>query len=192
MRTSILIFALLLAGCASHQDVRIISATIPDAANNHHDLAALLTDPFCRATVFLFITTQCPIANSYAPEIQRITREYEPRGVTIHLVHCDHDITCEAAARHAKEYGLTAMVLLDHNHVLTDMLGATVTPEAAIVSPTGALLYLGRIDDRYVTPGTNREVITQHNLRDALEDVIAGRPVTTPRVAAVGCYISRD
>jgi hypothetical protein len=191
----IAILAFALHGC--HTDccqTETEPASVTDTTGRTHTILALRynpTVPDSKGSLFFFITTQCPIANSYAPEIERITREYASRGVTTYLVHCDPDVTAAIAAQHAKEYGLTATVLLDHEHLLADALGATITPEAAVVS-SGKLHYLGRIDDRYVDFGVNREVITQRNLRDALDAVIAGREVAQPRVAAVGCYISRD
>ena len=59
-------------------------------------------------------------------------------------------------------------------------------------SPAGALLYRGRIDDRAVRPGTTKPVAHQHDLRLALEAVIAGKQPDPKFTKAVGCYLSLE
>ena len=49
--------------------------------------------------------------------------------------------------------------------------------------------YRGRIDNQYASLGHPRRVVTAHDLQDALEAVIAGKPVATPQTDPIGCYI---
>ena len=65
----------------------------------------------------------------------------------------------------------------------------TVTPEAVVLAPGGQGLYRGRIDDKYVSLGQPRFHINRHDLRDALDAVVQGRPVPTPNTRAIGCFI---
>jgi hypothetical protein len=157
------------------------------------DLDGSIHRPFVarnvRAVVLVFIVTDCPIANSYAPELNRLYLEYAPRGARIFLIQADPQLSVEDARRHAREYQLQPPVVLDAQHAWVQKVGATKTPEAAVLSPAGELLYLGRIDDRYADLGKRREQVTSHDLRDALEAVLAGRPVERPRSTAVGCTI---
>jgi hypothetical protein len=104
------------------------------------------------------------------------------------LVHADPAMTAEAARQHAQEYQLQPPVLLDPRHELVKLAGATKSPEAAVFSPTGELLYRGRIDDRYVGLGKRRTQATRHDLREALEAILADRPAP-PGGEAVGCFI---
>jgi thiol-disulfide isomerase/thioredoxin len=143
-----------------------------------------------KAVVILFIATECPISNGYAPEINHICKEYESRGVVFYLVHSDPDVTAADAKKHAGDYGFTCPVLIDRKHELAKRVGATVTPEAVVVGADGELLYRGRIDDLYVALGSRRYEATTHDLRNALDAVLAGKPVMTPRTNAVGCSIS--
>src|SRR3954454_23861749 len=79
-------------------------------------------DPAAGA-VLIFVATDCPISNSYAPEINRICAEYggEGRGkFEFYLVQVDPDLTPEAAARHARDFGYTCPVLLDTHHKLVE------------------------------------------------------------------------
>ena len=142
-----------------------------------------------RAVVLLFIARDCPISNTYAPEVQRIVRRYAARRVAFRLVYADPGLSRADAAKHAREYGYTCPILMDPAHRWARRVGATVTPEAAVLAPDGRLLYRGRIDDKYVSWGKARFRTGKHDLRDALDAVLAGRPVPAPRTTAIGCFI---
>lgn len=143
-----------------------------------------------RAHVLVFVTHDCPIANGYAPTLRRLIDAYRPRGVRFFLVHVDPDLTADAARTHAEAYGLTACpVLRDVEHTLVSRLGPTITPEVAVVTPGEKLPYRGRIDDWYAELGRKRRAPTRHDLREALDSLLAGEPVEVPRTVAVGCDI---
>jgi hypothetical protein len=142
-----------------------------------------------RAVVLFFITTDCPIANRMAPEVNRIYRDYRARNLQFYIVYVDKKLTATAASTHAKEYGLLPAALIDREHKLVKFCGARVTPEVAVLSTAGKVLYRGRIDNRYAALGKPRLQPTSRDLRVALDAVCAGKPVTTPVTVAVGCYI---
>jgi hypothetical protein len=146
--------------------------------------------PAPRASVLFFITTDCPIANSFAPEIRRIAAEYGPRGVEFSLVYTDLRQPADAARRHASEYGYESPVRRDAGRVLSRQHGITVTPEAVVLGGDGARVYRGRIDDRYLAPGQYRLQPTTRELRDAIDAVLAGRPVPVAETKAAGCPLT--
>src|SRR5262245_60109975 len=133
-----------------------------------------LEEPGAAAIVLLFVDPQCPISNAYAPEILRLHQEFAPRGVAFDLVYADPDRSEAEVRRHVDEFGYTMTALLDPEHRLVARAGATVTPEAALFLPDGALVYHGRIDDRFVELGKQRAAPTRRDLRDALEAVLRG------------------
>lgn len=143
----------------------------------------------CQAQVILFVSHDCPIANAYAPEIKRLCEAFRDRGVAFCIVYAERDLPLETARRHAREYGYCCPVILDPELKLARRLGATRVPEAAVLSPRGELLYQGRIDDRYVDYGKRRPVVRSHDLRNALEAVLTGKPVANPRTEVIGCDI---
>jgi hypothetical protein len=108
--------------------------------------------------------------------------------VRLFLVHVDPDLTVEAARIHAREYELPGTVLLDPAHSLAAAVGATRTPEAAVVTAAG-LQYRGRIDDQWGDLGRRAGEANRHDLRDAVAAVLGGRPVPTPRTPTVGCLL---
>ena len=146
--------------------------------------------PAPRATVLFFITTDCPIANSFAPEINRIAGEYGPRGVAFSMIYTDLTHPLEAVRRHASEYGYESPVRLDTGRVLSRQYGITVTPEAVVLDGEERRVYRGRIDDRYLAPGQYRLKPTTRELRDAIDAVLAGRPVPVAETKAAGCPLT--
>ena len=139
--------------------------------------------------VFLFVRSDCPISNRYAPEVRRIAERFASRGVELWLVYADPDEPLETIRRHLAEYGHPGRPVRDPRHELVRRTGATVTPEAAVFSASGELVYVGRIDDRFVDFGKARAAPTRNDLIEALEATLAGHPVSEPRTRAVGCFI---
>lgn len=141
------------------------------------------------ATVLIFFGHECPISNSYAPEIGRLAKEFAPKKVTFCVVYAESDLNEDDARRHAREYGFPCAAILDPKLTLAKRCGAKFKPEAAVISSKGEVLYLGRIDDRYTGLGKRREQPTHRDLRDALLAVLDGKPVANSRTKAIGCDI---
>jgi hypothetical protein len=158
------------------------------------DLQGRTVDPFlvanAQAAVFLFVNTDCPISNRYAPEIERMYRKYSAQHVCFWLVYSDPTTTPDEIARHRLEYHLSLPALRDVNHDLVRLTGVLVTPEVAVFAPLGMEVYHGRIDDRYVDFGRERVAPVRRDLEEVLQTIIARQPVTNTNTKAVGCYIS--
>jgi len=144
------------------------------------------------AKVLIFVNNDCPIANRYSPEIRRLHAQYAPRGVAFWLVHSDGEETPVSIREHDREYGLELPTLLDPHHSLVRMAKAEVVPSAAVFGSDGQLVYHGRIDDRFAEIGRERQQPSRHDLQEALEAVLAHRPVVVPATKAVGCYIPNN
>lgn len=152
-------------------------------------VAPLDPDPNVRATVALFVRTDCPISNRYAPEVRRIHETYSKQGVAFWLIYPDPDVEDDAIREHLEAYSYPMPALKDPEHRLVRRAGAKITPEAALFDSDGKLVYLGRIDDRYVDFGKSRREPTRHDLALALDALLAGRPVELDRTKAIGCFI---
>jgi peroxiredoxin len=147
--------------------------------------------PSQKAIVLFFVTTDCPVANSYVPEMNRIRDAYAPRGVAVYAVQAETTIADSVVARYAEEYHYSFPLLLDPRQELVKLANATVTPQAAVLSPDGRVLYLGRIDNRVEDFGKQRPQATHSDLREALDSVLAGKPVANPVTKSIGCAINR-
>jgi thiol-disulfide isomerase/thioredoxin len=143
------------------------------------------------AVVLLFVSTDCPLSNRYVPELNRIESAYASRGVAFYAVQGDATVADDEVRRHVKEFAYAFPYLFDSTESLAAFTGATATPEAAVLSPRGDVLYLGRIDNRLEEFGKERVQVTEFDLRDALDAVLAGKPVPHPRTKALGCAITR-
>jgi hypothetical protein len=143
-----------------------------------------------KATVLIYITNDCPIANTCAPEIERIVRAYEHKNVGFCLVYVDSSLSAAAARKHRQDYGYTCPAVLDPDHKLVAAGKAEVTPEAAVFGADGKLVYHGRIDDRAVAFGQVRSAPKRKDLCIVLDTYLQGKPVQVPYVKAVGCNIA--
>lgn len=143
-----------------------------------------------KASVIIFTTTDCPIANAMLPEITRIEQEFSKKGITFTLVQVDPDTSAAAVREHAQSYGINIPSVLDPKHELVKRYKATRTPEAFVILPDGSTAYHGRINDLYHAPGQRRRSPTTNDLRDALASVVSGKPVLKNHQHAVGCVIA--
>ncbi len=139
-----------------------------------------------KASVFLFVSGQCPVSNVYTPRMNALAAAYGAHDVQVFAVYSDRQESALDITRHAREHGLTFPVVKDGSNVLADRLGAKMTPEAIVVDATGAVRYRGRIDDNAVATR-----VTVHDLGAALDAVLTGKPVAHPEMLAVGCAIRR-
>lgn len=137
----------------------------------------------------IFTRTDCPISNRYAPTVHDLVAAYHARGVEFKLVYVDPKETPATIRRHLREYQYPCSGMLDPLHELVEITGATVTPEAVVFDSQRKIAYRGRIDNLYVRFGEARPEPTTHDLANALDDVLAGRPVAVAETKAVGCYI---
>jgi hypothetical protein len=147
-------------------------------------------EPAGVANVLVFTATDCPISNGYAPELQRVCAAYAPRGVQCLLVYEDPGVAADAVRGHLRDFGYGTMpAAIDVDGAVAARIGATITPEVAVVDRGGAVRYRGRIDNQYVAIGRQRRTVTSHDLATALDAIVAGRAVAAPETQAVGCFI---
>jgi peroxiredoxin len=142
-----------------------------------------------KAIVLIFIRTDCPISNRYAPELRRLHEKFAKSGVRFWLVYPDPGETSVIIRNHMKEYEYRLSALRDPEHKLVKMTGAQVTPEAAVFAPGGRMVYRGRIDDRYVAFGKARPAPTTRDLEQVLEAMLKGKQITNKTTDAIGCFI---
>jgi peroxiredoxin len=143
-----------------------------------------------KAVVLFFTTTDCPIANGYVPEMNRIHDAYASRGVLFYAVQTDLTIPDADVAKYARDFRYEYPLLLDPKQQLVRFTGASITPQVAILAPDGKLLYLGRVDDRVADFGKQRLAPTVLDLRDSLDAVLAGRPAPHAVTKSIGCAIT--
>ena len=143
-------------------------------------------------TVLLFVATDCPISNRYAPVIRQLVGTLPSDRVAFWLVYADPETTAYDMHRHQEAFELPFAAVLDRTHRLVRLAGATTVPEAAVFAGLGSerrLVYRGRIDDRFPALGVMRAEPTHQDLKCVLESLVDGRETAISFQPAVGCPI---
>jgi hypothetical protein len=138
--------------------------------------------------VLVFTTTDCPISNRYAPEIQRLAAKFSKNAKFVLVYPVPTDSPAMIAA-HQKKFGYALETIRDTDQKFVKVTGVTVTPEVAVMAGD-SIVYRGRIDDRYIELGRERPRATTHDLEDVLTAAIAGKAVAHRETRAVGCFLS--
>ncbi len=141
------------------------------------------------ATVVVFTASGCPFARAWHDRIQAVAREYADRGVQV-LQLISNDATDhpedgpESLAARVAAGDFAGPLLHDVDQAMAQSYGATATPEVFVMDRNGILRYHGAPDADHDDPSQNASW-----LRDALDDLFAGRPVVRPETSPAGCSI---
>jgi thioredoxin-related protein len=145
--------------------------------------------------VIIFSSTDCPIANAMAPEIERLHQYVHNKGGELRMVHVWQSRTYTDANEHAKEYGLTMEIFVDTDHELVQKFNATVTPEAVVLTydETGnpVVVYQGLINNFFDSPGNRRDQASEHYVRDAVDAILMDETVNPSYRKPTGCVIEQ-
>jgi len=156
---------------------------LPDADGAAHSLNSLKGK---HGAVLIFIATRCPVSNAYNDRMEKLADDYRAKGINVIGINSNNIEPASEVKSHAAEKHLTFAILKDDGNKIADRLGATRTPEAYVIDAGGKLVYHGRIDN-----SQNTANITSNDLREALNELLAGKPVTKTGGAAFGCTIKR-
>jgi thiol-disulfide isomerase/thioredoxin len=169
------------------------SFTQPPGVSGTLDLNGKSVNPFVLALgkplVLIFVRTDCPVSNRYAPTIQALSDKYG-RQAFIALVYPDKTETATEIEKQLHDYGYRIAALRDTRHDLVRISHVNITPEAAVFDAKGELIYHGRIDNWYKDFGHARPAPTTHELDVAIQAAVTGAGTAPPSVGGVGCYIS--
>ena len=169
------------------------SALATSKAAKALDLSGKPVDPFDlsagKPLVLIFVRTDCPISNRYAPTIEALSKRYAD-AVLMMLVYPDRSETPAAIEKHLHEYGYEIPALRDTRRDLVRLSEVEITPEAAVFKGNRELIYHGRIDNWYKDFGHPRIAPTTHELDEAIQAALSPGRSAPASVGGVGCYIS--
>lgn len=158
--------------------------TLSDLSGKKHSLQSLKGE---KGTVFIFVSTQCPVSNAYNERMEKLAQDYKARGVSVVGINANSTESADDVKAHAAQNNLTFMILKDKGNKVADQLGATNTPEVFFLDAGGKLVYRGRIDN-----ARNSKSVSANDLRDAIDATLDGKPVANSFVRAFGCSIKRS
>lgn len=167
----------------------VLNFALLDHRGQMHELKRL----DARAVVLFFTAVECPVARQSAAKLRELRERYAAQGVQFYLVNASSGDDRKSIAREARELGLWHLpTLKDDTQGVARHLGVKRTGETlAINTRDWTVFYHGAIDDQLVE-GAQKPQPTDHHLAAALDEFLAGKPVTTARTAARGCVIHFD
>jgi len=152
-----------------------------------------------RVLVIVFTCNHCPTAQAYEERIKKLVDDYRDRGVALvaispndpqalrldELGYTDVSDSFEEMKIRAKDRGFNFPYLYDgETQAVARAYGAVATPHVFIFDARRRLRYTGRIDDN-----AKPERVTSHDARNAVDALLAGRPVPVERTRMFGCSI---
>jgi peroxiredoxin len=143
-----------------------------------------------KVVVVDFWSRNCPYSVAWDARLEEIHRDYSTKGVVLLAIDSNQTETKEQIATYVKEKEIPFRVLLDPDSSVADLYGGKTTPHCFVVGNDGKLAYIGAVDSNAKTPLQTGEGVTNY-LRDALDAVLAGKPVPTPTTKEVGCSIKK-
>ncbi|MBI1916181.1 MAG: redoxin domain-containing protein [Planctomycetes bacterium] len=149
---------------------------------------ALADLPKREALVAVFLSFECPVSTSYLPALNELARDYASRKVAF-LGICATTDEAATLARQAKEFQLAFPLFRDDKLAAAQSFQAGRVPEAFVLDRQRVLRYRGRIDDTYAARLKKKAAASRHDLKAALDEVLAGKPVSVPLTEPVGCPI---
>jgi peroxiredoxin len=142
------------------------------------------------ALVLVFTGTDCPVSNLYAPRLVELHRAYKDKDVAFLAINANARETVEEVARHAREHGIDFPVLKDQDNLVADLALAERTCEVVLLDGQARIRYRGAIDDQY-GQGPRKDAPAHNYLRDALDALLAGRPVEPGGTPVAGCLLDK-
>jgi hypothetical protein len=192
--TIIIAWGLLAAGLLADEpaSVDISALKILDVNGVKHALEA---NSRRTGTVFVFMSSECPISRQYVPELNRLHHAAASAAgeVGFYGIISDPTLNRRAAAQFVAEFKIAFPVLFDASGELAELLQPDHVPQAILVNSAGVIVYRGRIDDLYPEIGKRRGEPSRRDLLDAFTALAEKRPIPASRTAAVGCpFEARD
>lgn len=167
---------------------KVDAFTLKDAAGKAVALADFKDK---KAVVVVFVGIECPLNIAYLPRLAELHKEFETQGVQLLAVSANRQDTSRRMAEHVKQHAIPYPVLTDEGNIIADRFGAKRTPEVFLLDGARVIRYQGRIDDQFGA-GYKRAKPTRHDLAVAVEEVLAGKPVSQATMPVQGCFIARS
>ena len=142
-----------------------------------------------RVLVVIFSCNHCPYVKAYEDRIISIQKDYAGKGVQFVAINSNDDKSYPEdnfpeMVKRATEKGFNFPYLRDASQEVGEAYGGVCTPHAFAFDVGRRLRYRGRIDD-----SKEESKVTVHDLRNALDDLVAGREVRVPDTKPFGCSI---
>ena len=142
------------------------------------------------ALCVIFSCNHCPYVQAYEGRLKDLQAEFGPKGFQMVAINSNDasaypEDSFDEMKKRAAAQGFNFPYLRDESQAVAKAYGAQRTPHIFLFNAERKLAYLGRVDDNYKDPSA----VKSRELRDAIEDTLAGKPARLPETFAVGCTI---
>lgn len=165
----------------------LVEITLPDHLGKTRSLAAFDDQ---KLLVVAFLGVECPLAKLYAGRLQTLADDYADQGVAFVAIDSNQQDSLTEIASYVRKHEIKYPVLKDQGNQAADLFGAERTPQVFLLDGNRKIQYQGRIDDQYVV-GVVRDAPSREDLRLAIDQTLANKPVQQPSTTAIGCIIGR-
>ena len=143
-----------------------------------------------KGLLVVFSCNHCPWVQRWESRIVELGNTYRAKGIGVVAVNSNDTVEYpddgfEHMQARAREKGYDFPYVVDATSGVARAFAASKTPEAFLFDAQGKLAYTGTIDDN----AKDASAVTAAYLKDALEAVAAGKPVTAAKTKALGCSI---
>lgn len=145
-----------------------------------------------KATVIIFLLTDCPASQSYTLTLNKLSKKYSANNIAFAGVFPGHYSNDEEIRIFRDQYKINFLLLKDPEMELAKKLNAAVAPGCFLISQDGTIAYKGRIDDWLYAVGKKRPSVRQHDLEDAVKSVLENVPVKTKETEPIGCILEYE
>jgi peroxiredoxin len=140
--------------------------------------------------VIVFSCNHCPYVINSEDRMIAFYNDYKPKGVAMIAINSNEAVghpldSFDNMIKHAAEKKLTWPYVRDESQEIALKYGALRTPHYYVFDQNRKLRYTGRMDDNPRNPGQEKT----HELRDAVDDMLAGRDVKVPLTNPIGCNV---
>ncbi len=189
MNIRILILVLLLYSCGHNENIysleQLYDIELSSMDGMDFPLKQLENDS---ATVIIFLSPECPIAQKYTRTLNQFQAEFKSYNFSFYGIFNGDLGNKSSALNFTKKYKINFTLLKDEKNSLKEMLGATISPEVFVIQ-NKKIVYKGMIDNWFFALGKKRQIITEHFLKDALKAIVSGEEIKVKKTKAVGCYL---
>lgn len=142
-----------------------------------------------QATVFVFISHECPVTRQYMPLLRQLHGQCQAKGIAFYGIFPQGNYQADELAQFGRLHQVAFRLLIDRRGKCVDWLGARVVPEVFVLDSAGRVCYSGAIDNQFYAIGKRRPEVTENYLKDALDALLDNKAVAVSKTTAIGCFI---
>ena len=175
---------------AADRPTKVENFALIDHEGKFHELDYYLKIPGVKGLVIFIQGNGCPLVQKRIPELNRMSEKFENKGILFCMLNANRQDERAEILEEAQSFGIEMPILIDDAQIVAQSLGVERTAEAYLISAKGKkILYRGAIDDR-LSYQAEKPAAENHYLKDALNDLLAGRKIDHALTEAPGCKIT--